>query len=190
MRSFLFASLLVSSVPLAACGDDDGTGGGTTSTSTSTSAGSTSSSTSATATSSTGSGTPSDITPTINAVSLTGSCMPGVPEDPIIGGVDVTYDNAGETPGVLTVTSATLELTGIDAMLVFTFDLDPSSSGMVGAFGSVGVPHAKVAGSGMGNGEPPCGYCDAPGTVTINWTDDVGGTAEASFPIAAFPCAF
>jgi hypothetical protein len=192
MRGLSLACVLGLSVAvLAACGDDDetGTGGGTTATS-SASTGSTASSTSATS-SSTGSGTPSDITPDITTVTLSGSCKPEVPADPVFGSIDVTYDNAGETFGELTITDARLEFTGIDSTLVFTFDLDPPTSGMVGAFSSMGVPHTKVVDSGMGNGaDNPCGFCSGPATLTVTWVDDVGGTAEDTYEIASFPCAF
>ncbi|NUO54937.1 MAG: hypothetical protein HOV80_39360 [Polyangiaceae bacterium] len=193
MRGLYFASVIgLSMAALTACGDDDetGTGGGTT-TSTVTSGTSTSSSTTATATSTTSSGTPSNITPDITTVNLSGSCKPVVPADPVFGSIDVTYDNAGEAAGELTIIDARLEFTGIDSTLTFTFDLDPPSSGMVGPLGSMGVPHTKVVDSGMGSSaESPCGFCSSPATLTVSWMDAVGGTAQDSYEIASFPCAF
>ncbi len=192
MRAFHFASVIgLSMAFLLSCGDDDETGSGGATTSTTTTGGSTTSSASTSSASSTGSGMPSDITPDITTVTLGGNCMPEVPADPVFGSIDVTYDNAGEMFGELTITDARLEFTGIDSTLTFTFDLDPASSGMVGPLASMGVPHTKVVDSGMGSSaDSPCGFCNAPATLTVTWVDDVGGTAEDTYEIASFQCAF
>jgi len=186
MRVFLLASVVsLPFVLLAGCGDDEGVGGGGGGTTSAATTSSTSSST-ATTVASTTTGPPSDITPTITVANLSANCMPAIPADPVTGTIDVTYDNAGDMPGTLTISSATLTLIGQAGNLSFSFSLDPHDSGSVGAFGSVGVPHTKVDGSGSGG--QPCDFCGAQGTLSITWVDDMGGSAQDSVAIPSFSC--
>jgi hypothetical protein len=186
----------------ASCSDDTGPGGGgqggsggaTSSSSSSSPTSSSSTSGSSSSSSSSGQGgeggsSPSEITADIVDVVLYADCMPIIDPDPINGTIDVDYTNTGSADGTLTVTEARLEITGIDATLIWTFDLDPATSGVVPAMDQASVTHTKVAGSGMGNSEPPCGYCGGMGTVTVTWTDGMGGTTQATEP-ATLECAF
>jgi hypothetical protein len=131
---------------------------------------------------------PSDITPSIAEAALYGNCEPIVGPDPLFGTITIEYLNRGAAEGSLGLTSAVLALTGIDATLTWTFEVDPDSSGAVPAGDTVNVIHTKVQDSGSGNkGDlTPCSYCGAAGTVTVSFAD--GQTAD--LPVSAFECAF
>lgn len=189
-----------------ACGDDDGTGGGgaggdaTTTTTTTTSGTSTSaatttttssssaSSTSASASTGQGGGTLSDITATITDAQMFANCQPVVGPDPIGGSFDADYVNAGDAPGTLTVMGVGMQLTQDNMMLDWIFEITPDAIGPVDPMSTESVTHTKVNGSGSGTGGMPCDYCGAPGILYVDYQDDQGRPATATFAIEGLGC--
>jgi len=126
----------------------------------------------------------------VEDVALFGNCKPEIGADPLGGSFTANY-NRGTTDSSTTITSVQLELTGIDATLTWTFDVDPEASGVIPGGQSIDVLHTKVADSGSGDkGDiTPCGYCGASAVLTVTWDDGAGATQEASVSYDDFPCA-
>lgn len=201
--SFFAVGMLVA---LFACGDDDETGtggaGGNAATSTA-SASSTQSTTSSTASSSVttissssststgdGGGTLSDIDPTITEALIFADCQPIVGPDPIGGTIEVDYVNTGDAAGTLTVTGVGLQLMQNNMTLDWTFEVMPATVGPVAPMSTLPMTHTKVVGSGSGTkAGAPCDFCGAPGILFVDYQDDEGNPATATFMLDGLGCA-
>lgn len=195
MRAAHFLLGFFTSVALSGCGDVDviGIGGagstsnastanGTTATATTTTS-VTVGTTSATSGASTTGGGASEISAELLSGKFSMNCQPVVGPDPIAGSFEVEYENTGGSSGLLTVSSASLNILGPNGgMLTWVFDVGPASSQPIGPGEKQTVTHTKVAGSGMGtpNVVNPCSLCNGTWSLAVGWSDGVTGTAATS----------
>jgi len=122
------------------------------------------------------------IMPSLSSMALTFNCQPVVPADPVGGTFDAVYANSGTAPGTATITNVRILLHG-NAMLTWSFDVDPSDSGSVPAGESPTVQHTKVADSGSGNGTgTPCDYCGGTVSLQVQWTANGGPVNDSLGP--------
>ncbi|MBW2457051.1 MAG: hypothetical protein JRI68_21225 [Deltaproteobacteria bacterium] len=137
-----------------------------------------------------GGGSGDAMTASLSASTLYVNCQPSVPPDPVIGGFTAQYDNTnGTSPALATVTQATLTMTGSGSQtLVWSFTVNPVTSGTVAAGASTQQVHQKVTNSGSGVGPgAPCNYCSGTWVLDVTW--QIGGqTTNDSLNLGGVQC--
>jgi hypothetical protein len=135
-----------------------------------------------------GDGGTGDLVITIGNIVHWANCMPSVPPDPWHLSFDLTYDNtAGSSP-------VTVDIVHTDMVFnppngpVLDINVDPTTSGLVGAGAQVTVNHSKTS----SNNDIPndCGLCPQGNQLQIEVTVDVGGQlAVITSEMLAVQCA-
>ncbi len=135
-----------------------------------------------------GGGAPGTISAYFTAVVLGGNCQPIVGPDPLSGGYLTGYMNDTDQPASLDIVENTLRLDNGSEELVWTFDVLPSTTGVIPANSAAAGDHNKVDGSGSGSPSnlDLCSFCNGPATLTVTFSDG----SEIFYDLGTLPCAF
>lgn len=112
-----------------------------------------------------GGGNPSPIVPVLDLTDLYANCQLPVSPDPLLGGFVATYENPADGA------PSTADIVGVrviyGAGMDTSFEVAPTSSGIVQPGQSLTVAHAKETGTAFGS--PPCDHCNDSWTLEVRW---------------------